>query len=198
MEPFVIRQITAGKPDLIAAVGTEGQQGYVLREDFDPQFYTQEAARAYAQHLKQDNLIPLYSLDGERIGSYALGTAGRAEETDPVTQARLEQLSAQQPAADLEPLQPYQPLTAREQADLQDALVDGAYPTTPKGETYGPRMARYLVGYEPDLIAVVGDEGMRGYVRRREYQWASYGGGVLEVYDLKGAVIDQFTVKAGR
>ena len=94
------------KPDLIAAVGTEGQQGYVLREDFDPQFYTQEAARAYAQHLKQDNLIPLYSLDGERIGSYALGTAGRAEETDPVTQARLEKLSAQQPAADLEPLQP--------------------------------------------------------------------------------------------
>ena len=68
----------------------------------------------------------------------------------------------------------------------------------PKGETYGPRMARYLVGYEPDLIAVVGDEGMRGYVRRSEYQWASYGGGVLEVYDLKGAVIDQFTVKAGR
>ena len=182
------------KPDLIAAVGTEGQQGYVLREDFDPQFYTQEAARAYAQHLKQDNLIPLYSLDGERIGSYALGTAGRAEETDPVTQARLEKLSAQQPAAELEPLQPYQPLTAREQAALQDALVDGAYPTTPKGETYGPRMARYLVGYEPDLIAVVGDEGMRGYVRRSEYQWASYGGGVLEVYDLKGAVIDQFTV----
>ena len=76
--------------------------------------------------------------------------------------------------------------------------MDGAYPTTPKGETYGPRMARYLVGYEPDLIAVVGDEGMRGYVRRSEYQWASYGGGVLEVYDLKGAVIDQFTVKAGR
>ena len=38
----------------------------------------------------------------------------------------------------------------------------------------------------------------RGYVRRSEYQWASYGGGVLEVYNLKGAVIDQFTVKAGR
>lgn len=53
-----------------------------------------------------------------------------------------------------------------------------------------------MVGYPPDLIAVVGAEGEDGYVYTREYQSALRAGGetVLTVYNLAGAAVDRFVV----
>lgn len=42
---------------------------------------------------------------------------------------------------------------------------DMTYPTNENGETYGSSLLSYIVGKEPDLIAAVGTNGVRGYVR---------------------------------
>lgn len=42
--------------------------------------------------------------------------------------------------------------------------MDGQYPANAAGETYGTLWAQYVVGYPPDLIAVVGVEGEDGYM----------------------------------
>lgn len=71
---------------------------------------------------------------------------------------------------------------------IEAELVDGQYPANAAGETYGTLWAQYVVGYPPDLIAVVGAEG--------EYQSALRAGGetVLTVYNLAGAAVDRFVV----
>lgn len=46
-------------------------------------------------------------------------------------------------------------------------LVNGEYPKTASGETYGPALAS-IVGYDPDLVAAVNKDGLHGYLRRAE------------------------------
>ena len=188
------------EPDLISAVGTDGTTGYILREDFSPELYTQAAVLAWQASLAEDDKIPLYDLEGNQIGEYAMGVPQVELETsdNPAKDAKLRQLEAVAStlkAADLAPVQDYQ-LPEGVRQSLEDGLVNGQYPTNAAGETYGALWFRYVVGYEPDLIAVVGNEGEDGYVYAREYRraLAADGATILEVYDLDGTVVDQFTV----
>lgn len=48
----------------------------------------------------------------------------------------------------------------------------GVYGVNEYGETYGSG----LYG-NPDLVAVVNEDGVEGYVRAEDLEWASYGGG---------------------
>ena len=40
-----------------------------------------------------------------------------------------------------------------------------SYPTNAKGETYGSYLDRNTVGQAPDLIAAMGENGVKGYIR---------------------------------
>ena len=64
-------------PDLIAAVGTEGESGYIRATDLNrPEINTPEEAMAYMKALlagPSEKLIPLYNSEGEQIGYFLLG-----------------------------------------------------------------------------------------------------------------------------
>ena len=183
--------------DLIAAVGTDGTPGYVLREQFSPKFFTLAAQQQYNESLLENNLIPLYDLGGKQIGEYALGAPGE-EELDSVTQARVDALTLQASASDVPPTELHVPSALNEtmQTGINARLEDGAYPTNSRGETYGGLFDRYVVGYQPDLLAVRGDAGRDGYVYARDWD-RNQTGNALPVYDLDGNVIDQFTSAPG-
>lgn len=80
------------------------------------------------------------------------------------------------------------------------------YAVNAAGETYGSAMMADVIGYEPDLISAVGDNGVSGYVRRDdfnpeinnpkeayEYTINHTEPSVIAVYDLEGNVIDSLT-----
>lgn len=45
-----------------------------------------------------------------------------------------------------------------------EGLVDGEYPRNSLGETYGNHLSARYLGYEPDLIAAVSEDGTEGYI----------------------------------
>ncbi len=63
--------------DLIAAIGNDGESGYVRSEDLNgPNFNSPEEAIAWQeQNLRETRDIPLYSIDGNTIiGTFTLKT----------------------------------------------------------------------------------------------------------------------------
>lgn len=48
-----------------------------------------------------------------------------------------------------------------------EGLVDGDYPRNSLGETYGSTLSESIVGYEPDLISAVSEDGTEGYIEPR-------------------------------
>lgn len=60
------------EPDLIAAVGRDGTEGYVRSEDISPTPSNPKEAVAMAELAKTDRCIPLYNLDGEVIGEFVV------------------------------------------------------------------------------------------------------------------------------
>lgn len=187
-------------PDLIAAVGTNGAAGYILREDFAPELYTQAAVEEWQAALAENNRIPLYDLEGNPIGEFVLGAsqAGGGAGSIPAREEKLwalEAAAAGMDEAGLPALRDYQ-LPAGVRESLEAELVDGQYPVNAAGETYGSLWARYVVGVPPDLIAVVGVEGEDGYIDAREYEQALRADGriALTVYDLNGTAVDRFVV----
>lgn len=89
-------------------------------------------------------------------------------------------------------------------ADAPATSVDG-YPTNAKGETYGSYLDRNTVGQAPDLIAAMGENGVKGYIRLndiapelftleeiRQYQAQVDANPVIPLYDLNGKVIGSF------
>lgn len=65
----------------------------------------------------------------------------------------------QQPA--VSPTEPVSEPT--QEKDIQEPLTDDGYPVNSKGETYGTSLDSSRVGYHPDLIAVMADNGATGY-----------------------------------
>jgi len=56
------------EPDLVAAVGVDGTQGYVRSKDLDEEMpKTPEEAVAHNRKLKAERLIPLYDVDGKTV-----------------------------------------------------------------------------------------------------------------------------------
>lgn len=187
-----------GSPDLISAVGIDGTSGYVRREELAPDLYTPEAQKAYEEHLQTDNLIPLYDLDGNRIGQFALAVPSD-EPTDPFTQARIQELMQNAPTGadiDMEPVKAVYPFGAKAADKVRESLVNGGYPTNALGETYGTVGSEYIVGSKPDLIAVIGDSGVFGYIYTRVFERAAEGAST-DVFDLQGNIVDRFSFGSG-
>lgn len=143
---LLMAKTTAEYPDLIAAVGTEGQSGYLRRDDLIA------ADDRCGDTRYGGKIIHLYDLDGKVIGSFNVefSHTDTAENDMATVRERLAAGSAEE-----------QELMAL----ADDVLVDGNYPVNAKGQTYGPSILRDLLGYSPDLTPAVNDDGLAGYVR---------------------------------
>lgn len=69
------------EPDLIAAVGVDGVEGYVRAKDIAPVPNTIEEALEMTENSKCNQIIPLYNLEGEIVGEFIL-TAVEDKEID--------------------------------------------------------------------------------------------------------------------
>ena len=78
-------------------------------------------------------------------------------ETKPEPEAKPEPV----PAAEPDPESTMDPVILKA---AMEWLVDGDYPRNSLGETYGSGLCASIVGYEPDLIAAVSDDGTEGYI----------------------------------
>lgn len=67
--------IVGCEPDLIAAVGIDGTEGYVLKTDVRPEFRSCAEIEAYqrAMDARTDCTIPLYDAEGSEIGRFQYG-----------------------------------------------------------------------------------------------------------------------------
>ncbi len=86
---------------------------------------------------------------------------------------------------------------------------DGGYPVDALGQTYGSLLLSHVVGYKPDLVAAIGTNKVKGYVRMDELDpytatpeetaalAASAKDSVLPLYDLSGKVIGTFVQDVG-
>lgn len=165
-------------PDLISAIGENDIQGYVRKEDFAPDLRTVGEVEVWQAKVEENNMIPLYDLDENVIGEFALGTRADQDDNDPVIVKRIHDIAGGVPAAASQaPELPY---------------VPNAYPTNAKGETYGSYLDRHEFGYPPELISVIGDNGNSGYVYTDQFR-STQEGDCLDVYDLNGNIVDTFS-----
>lgn len=171
-------------PDLISAKGENDVYGYVRREDFAPDLRTREEVIQWQAEVDRDNMIPLYDLEGNVIGRYALGTSQDQMEMDPVILEQLNEMTGGNAARFMPP-------------EVQNVQTDieTRYPTNSRGETYGSYLDAERYGYAPEWICVKGDNDKVGYIRRNEFRDSDEV--VLKVYDLEGNAIDTFTREAG-
>lgn len=181
-------------PDFISAVGIDGTRGYVRAEEFDPEFLTYAARKAYSESLKEDNMIPLYDLEGNVIGQYELGVPSDEPETDPLVLEKIQQLGADTSANRL--MTEEKTVIESEESEVQEM----SYPVTENGETYGCLPDAQKIGFLPDLIRAVGENGVHGYIRKADYnaKTASNEERTVPVYDLKGNAVDEFTFKSSK
>lgn len=180
---YLDRHTVGYAPDLISARGENGARGYIRLEDFAPEMMSLAEVQIWQASVDADNMIPLYDLNGNVIGEYALGTTQEQEELDPAILADIYEITGGvMPMKLNEPLAPtYDP---------------NAYPTNSQGLTYGSYADWTVYGYAPELVSVRGDEGKSGYVHLNELR-AAQTGGSLTVYDLDGNPIDTFTCMVG-
>lgn len=80
-------------PDLIAAVGLYGTEGYIKKEDAYPTLGTPEEVLARIQEEQKTTWIPLYDAEENQIGLYEFAGSASACDSDPEYQAKLTELS---------------------------------------------------------------------------------------------------------
>lgn len=85
-------------PELIAAVGIDGREGYVLANELYPEMNGLADAEAYAAYLKTTEdtyrAIPLYDLNEAVIGSFHVQIPSEDEEIPPEIQKTIDELEA--------------------------------------------------------------------------------------------------------
>lgn len=180
-------------PDLISAMGVDGNVGYVLRQDFSPIIYNAQGLERINERIKENNLIPVYDLEGNQIDWYALGNSDEVE-PDSITQARIQELSAR----DLPTIEEVETATNNETTspfsqEFDGDLVNGDFPRNANGETFGTFFNQYVVGYAPDYMAYRGDHDVDGYMRFADYTRPKQK--TVNLYDMDGNIVDQFTFK---
>lgn len=136
-------------PDWIAAVGTEGQRGYVLREDL-----LAPDSRCGDESYGGKH-ISLYDDSGSVIGVFEITFSCTDMEGNDIDSVREQIASGSEEEQELWAL-------------ADEVLVDGKYPVNDKGQSYGNEILRDLVGYTPDLIQVENVNGRAGYIHGRK------------------------------
>ena len=149
------------EPDLIAARGNDGTRGYVKNADLNPNICCDADHQKYLEDLNANGWkLPLYDLQGAVIGAFEIS---KSEEIVPnadnpeIVKAALEAESNGQIH-----------ISASKAKLIAEGLVNGNYPKNASGQTYGSAALAPIVGHDPDLIAVRGDNNIRGYVKNED------------------------------
>lgn len=87
-----LSRIVGCEPDLLAAVGIDGVEGYILRTDVRPELNTFKEIDAYQKAMasRTDCTIPLYDAEGNEIGRFQYG--GEPQEASEDVQRTLDLL----------------------------------------------------------------------------------------------------------
>ncbi|NBI09917.1 hypothetical protein D1641_07785 [Colidextribacter sp. OB.20] len=91
--PAALSELVGYEPDLLAAVGIGGVDGYILRTDVHPELNTFEEICAYEEAMaaRTDCTIPLFDAEGNEIGRFQYGEKLEPSEDVRRTIDRLEQ-----------------------------------------------------------------------------------------------------------
>lgn len=156
-----LAEVVGTEPDLIAARGIGGVRGYVKNTDLNPNICCEADYQEYLDNLDANDWeIPLYDLQGTVIGAFQIT---KSEEVIPdadnpeIVKAALEaeangKIHISESKAKL----------------IAEGLVNGEYPKNASGQTYGSTVLAPIVGHDPDLIAVRGENNVRGYVKNED------------------------------
>lgn len=193
----VLSEIVGYEPDLIYAMGTKGQLGFIKQEDITPaDTDTPEKALAYMETRPEKYTIPLYNLEEEVIGEFEISA-------DFVTASTLEEAKE---------IMLTRGVNTYSGPVEQTSLVNGKFPVNINGETYGNGLMAIEVGHSPDLLSAYGTNDQKGYIKESDirscpedataqevYEWftsqpTSY---EIPLYDFQGNVIGAFLVERG-
>lgn len=75
----------------------------------------------------------------------------------------------------------------RQEEETKERLSNG-YPVNSRGETYGKSSDINIMGYAPELVAAVADNGAKGYMLYNDYEYFGYPGKVETQEDMKAFV----------
>lgn len=183
---ILLTGVTNEIPDLISARNESGVSGYIRHDDLSPADTGRDGLAAYYAAVDADNTIPLYDLDGIVIGSYEIGKNEEVEfdTTDiEAAKAAVEAAAAGGGSSktDIEAVKRSLDRSSESKSSTnvtiapdvfmarlrEKYLVDGAYPTTADGKTYGP--SGLIPHVHPDLVSVVATNGESGYVKFEEF-----------------------------
>lgn len=157
----MLAEIVGAEPDLISARGINGTRGYVRNEDLNPNISCAADYQEYLDTLDaNDWQIPLYDLEGNVVGSFEIS---KSEEIVPNADCPEVVKAALEAEAD-----GMIHLSESKVKLIANGLVNGEYPKTAAGLTYGSSALAPIVGYDPDLVAVCGINDVRGYVRNED------------------------------
>ena len=196
----LLEDVVGTLPDLIAVVGTTGQSGYVKREDMqDPAVRTLAEAKAAMANRPGSRTIPMYNLEGEAIGRFAI-SSGIAKIPAGSTLKNAQAMIAAG-------------TVARDASQLVEhkELINGDFPRNSKGETYGNNHMMNELGRTPDLQAAVGEGSIEGYIRSEEedtpqfdtpeeqiaWQESQPPFHFIPLYDFQGKEIGKFRIDSG-
>lgn len=147
----LLSEIVGHEPDLISAVGTDGQAGYVKYEDIKkPEIENPSEAVSYMQDRLETYTVPLYDLQEEVIGEFEIGCA--MDVTGYSLEEAKEMVNLGERAGSVLSVE-------------QTSLINGNFPKNVRGETYGTALMAEVVGEMPDLQAAIGTNDQEGYVR---------------------------------
>lgn len=192
----LLSEIVGYEPDLISAIGTDGQEGYVKCEDVQkPDINDPKEALAYMQTRPKVYTIPLYNIQEEVIGEFEIGS------TVDVSGYTLEE-AKNMVTSDLFNTVPML-------SSEKNFLVKGKFPQNTCGETYGNALMAMEVGHKPDLQAAIGTDGQEGYVRTNdlshpkfqtpqealEWQLSQPESYHIPLYDFQGNEIGSFLIE---
>ena len=169
---YLLTNLVGEMPNLVAALGVNGTEGYVKAEDFLPSANTPEEAAEYretvlemARNGQEGWLVPMYDLEGNVVDQYQI-------------------------------------VISEEYFRVIENERDGiAYAVNENGETYGDFAFRSRLGYLPDLVAVNATNGASGYYRVSDleipktpeevpaYLEKWQGGRMIPVYESDGVTV---------
>lgn len=175
--------VTGEKPDLISAIGTDGVTGYVRAEDLDT-----------VMEKGEERIVDLYDLAGNVIGEFVV----RGSTTDyvPEVEATIQRLNAATAAAQAADQLTAMQTMVRTQTggdnvvvmseNIEPKSIPNEYLTNDAGKTYGSLSWAGEIGYAPDLVMAVADNGVSGYVDYYELSHRTDESGDLIGYEMPG------------